>query len=376
MGTKNLSQIKSILNGESIGIEGKMKKIAIFTLCGYKNYGNRLQNYALQEVIKKLGYSPETIWLFYENKNNFIYKIKIYIKNFIRILIKKKNYLKLEKIKRKNFEIFNLLININYNFKEVINNKLKYDYYIVGSDQVWNYTFKDVNDLFFLKFADKDKTISYAASFGITEIPEEKLDFYKDGLSHINSISVREQEAKKLIYSLIKKESTVVLDPTLLLSKKEWLKIVKEPNIKPMRKYILKCFLGKTTLELEKNIEKIANDKNCDIISMYDKNQEDIYISGPSEFLYYIKNSELILTDSYHAMIFSIIFEKNFFIFERNKNEENMISRVDYLLNLLNLKDRKVEYINNHFDIDYKNINEIIEQEKEKSVQFLKNNLK
>ncbi len=353
-----------------------MKKIAIFTLCGYKNYGNRLQNYALQETIEKMGFSSETIWLYSEKKESFVYRIKIYIKNFVKIILKHINRLKLERLRKKNFEIFNFLININYNYKAVLNNKIKYNNYIVGSDQVWNYTFTDENDVYFLKFADKNKTLSYAASFGITKIPEEKFDFYKNGLNHIKAISVREKDGENLVYSLIGKESTTVLDPTLLLTKEEWEKVIKEPKVKPNKKYILKCFLGNLSPKLEENIQQIAKEKNCDIINMLDERQKEVYISGPSEFLYYIKNSELVLTDSYHTMIFSIIFKKSFYIFERNQNKESMISRIDYLLDLLNLKDRKIEYINNITNINYTNANQIIANEKEKSIQFLKNNLK
>ena len=136
-----------------------MKKVGILTLNGNTNYGNRLQNYALQEVIKKLNCRVDCIWFI----DSYIKMIKNSMKRFLIFNNKYNRYRKFYNFSKSN-------LNIKYYLKKQINNK--YDYFIVGSDQVWNYDFKsfDTNTMF-LKFSDYEKNISYSASFGVDTIP-------------------------------------------------------------------------------------------------------------------------------------------------------------------------------------------------------------
>jgi len=357
----------------------KKKKVLILTLCGNKNYGNRLQNYALSCIIEKFNFNVETLWIESKKELSIVNKIKYNIKNFIRFLLKGYNLKKLEKEKLDNFNKFNSNIKLNKDYDNVINGEIKYDYYVVGSDQVWNYSFSDVGDIYFLPFAEKDKTISYAASFGVSEIDENYKENYITGLNHIKNISVREKMGADIVYNLIKKKVDVVLDPTLLLEKNDWNKVLSKPKKLPNKKYILTVFLGTISNDLKDKIIKLADENDCEIINLFDVKQQNSYVAGPSEFIYYISNASLILTDSFHACCFSIIYEKQFYVFNREGHKQNMISRIDSLLDKFNISERKISYINDikyNLGIDYNNVFGILEKERKKSLEFLSNSLK
>jgi hypothetical protein len=359
-----------------------MKKIGIITLSGNYNYGNRLQNYAMQEVYKKYNMEVETIWNSININDEPKLSLKRKIKNFIKPFFGRINYDKLVHQKYINFKKFtnNNIINSQYIIKDE-NNKIldeMYDYFSVGSDQVWNYTFGTLTSVEFLQFASKEKTISYAPSFGIYSIPENMKDFYKDGLNHIKHISVREDAGAKIIKDLTNRDAKVVLDPTMLLSEEEWMKVETKPKKMTKKKYIVTYFLDNISVDKKKSINELADKNNLEVINIGDFNQKQYFISGPSEFLYLFHNAELVLTDSFHACVFSVIYEKPFFVFDREGNMENMNSRLDTLLSLINLNERKIDNISNVKDVfacDYKDAKEKLKKEKIKSFNFIKESL-
>lgn len=362
------------------------KTLAILTLSGNYNYGNRLQNYAIQEVYKKFGLEVNTIWNEIGLNNGPVLTPIKRIKNFIKPLIGKTNYDKYTFKRIKTFSNFTnkYISNSSYIMKNDDNKILNsmYDYFSVGSDQVWNYTFRDLISSDFLMFADKNKTISYAPSFGVSNIPKEQEHKYIDGLKHIKHLSVREEAGKKIIEKLTGRDAQVVLDPTMLLSKEEWIKIEHKPDDLTNKKYIVTYFLDNISKEKKDTIDRLAKENNLEVINLaniYNYFDLKAYVYGPSEFLYLFNHAELILTDSFHACVFSIIFNKPFYVFDREGNMESMNSRLDTLLGLLKLTDRKVDTINgitNIFDCDYEESYKILEQEKLKSLEFIKEALK
>jgi len=313
-------------------------KVGIITINGNYNFGNRLQNYALQHILLKNGYKPNTIWI--TNKKVLIKTILI---SFITLFYKKTRVLKFYSFTRKYIKPMYYL-----NHK-----KIKYDKIVVGSDQVWNPNFNFFADEYFANFSPYEKNISYAASFGVDEIPLKMKETFKKGLSNFSYISVREQKGKEIITKLgIDKKVKVVLDPTLLLSESEWENVVKPVKIK--KKYIFLYFLGTITEIVRKEIVAISLKYDFEIINVLDRDSK-YYNIGPAEFLYLIKNSNLVLTDSFHATVFSIIFKKPFFAIERKDNEKKMNSRIVQLVNDFNLQDRYVNKIDNANDIFYVN---------------------
>lgn len=349
-----------------------MQKLAIFTINDDRNLGNRLQNYATQEELKKQNIEPETI----SNQKGIVGKA--YLKKQTKKLIKKILPIKPEFKRYDNFMKFSK--NIKYSKYHIDENHIskritkEYDYYITGSDQVWNPNFHRMSDIDFLKFAPKEKRNSFSASFGISQIPEELKEYYKQNLLEMNHLSVREERAKEIIEELTgRTDVEVLVDPTLLLTAQEWDKVSQKPKQLKKEKYILNYFLGNLSEKRKAEIEKVASENNCTIINLMDRN-DPLYVSGPSEFLYLVKNAFLICTDSYHGSIFSIIYNRPFIVFDREDNIVNMNSRLETLLSKLELQERysKNEKITNELlKHDYTKSYKVLENEKEKTRKFL-----
>lgn len=342
-------------------------KVGIVTITVGINYGNRLQNYALQEVLNKLGIEAIT----FENVYQEI-KIKDKIKRYMTL--KKKS--KIFKLKLKRFNDFN---NKYIKFGEKIksyhvprNLKEKYDYFICGSDQIWNPYFSGNTGTNFLTFAENQKRITYAPSFGTSDIPVDRKKEFKEYLEGINYLSCREKQGVDMIKELTGQEAKLVLDPTFLLSAEQWQQIAKEPKHFPKKEYIATYFLGNKEEEYKEYINSLAKRYNLEVFNIMDMDDMDKFSTDPAEFIYLIKNSKVVCTDSFHGTAFSIIFNKPYILFERKSNMENMNSRFDSLKNLLDLPDRRHSSVNEIFNIDYSSVNAKLESNKIESINYLK----
>lgn len=336
----------------------KSKTIYIITLNGYFNFGNRLQNYALTRYLSLLNYNVYTYW-----EKNIIDKIKISIKllspikehkRFKKIFLYSKKYIKeSSKINKANFVV-------------------------IGSDQVWN-PIDAKNNSVLLGATVETVKISYAASFGVKEIPYELVNYYKENLSKIDYLSLREENGKQIIEKLLGKvDSQVLIDPTMLIDCKEWEKICIQPkNIKKIKcdRYILVYFLGKLSNSRKKEIERVAYENKCKIINILDQ-KSPFYVSGPSEFLWLEKNAYLICTDSFHSSVFALLFNRPFVIFNREEEGmENMGSRIETLLNKFKIENRRYNGLNitkENIEHNYTEAYKILEEERKKSDAFLR----
>ena len=347
-------------------------KAGIVTITIGINYGNRLQNYALQESLKKLEIESITFKNIYQEKE-LTKKIKRYF------LLRKKRRKYKEQIK--SFKLFdNKYINIKYKIKSFKVPKYidkKFDYFICGSDQIWNPYFIGNTGTNFLTFANKEKTIAYAPSFGTYEIPQNRKKEYKEYLDKIKYLSCREEDGVKIIRNLTNKNAELVLDPTLLLNSKEWDDIAEKPNFEVEKDYVITYFLGKKENEYKDYIEEICKRYNLETLDIMDVVNIKNFSINPSQFLYLIKNAKLICTDSFHGTIFSIIYNKPYILFDRSDNMNNMNSRFDTLNKLLELPDRSFKRIkiDSIFDIDFKEININVNKQKEKSINYLKKSI-
>ena len=352
-----------------------MSKIGIITLTGNDNYGNKLQHYATIKTVSKLNCDVETIWVTNPYKDTNTRQLMRYIKRKIEdnLLYHKR---------RKYFLHFNKYLNVKKNL--IFDNDIKkvtqkYDYLVVGSDQVWNYNYFNNDSIYLLYDCPVVNGIAFSASFGISTLPAKYEQKYKNGLKNFKYISIREEQGKEIAEKLTKrKDIQVLVDPTMLLTDKEWDNISKKPKqLKKLngKKYILNYFLGSLSEQRKKAIEKIAYENNCDIINILDRN-DPFYQSGPSEFLYLEKHAFLICTDSFHSSVFAILYNRPFVVFDReNSNIANMNSRIDTLLSKFELTNRKYngKYITKeNLECDYTNAYKILEKEREKSMQFLK----
>ena len=358
-------------------------RIAKLTLDGYNNYGNVLQNYALQKVLESYANTVDTLW---HGNDNFMPKtwgrwswkefIK-YIIDYQRFRTKMKNgFFGYEMVRQAKIKAWaDHYIHIRKDCVDLKNVNSQYDFFVVGSDQVWNPKAVGLRE-HFLSFASYDKRIAYAASIASPIIPKEQISFYKEGLEGMKWISMREQEGADTIKKLIGSEVPVLVDPTMLLEADEWSKVSRCPSWYHGRKYILTYFLGKKP---QSTIQKISQESGIPIINMLDEKIYEHYITGVDEFLWAIKHASLVYTDSFHGTVFSILFKRPFVVCDRmgNNAENKMSSRIDTLLQYFGLENRRGTQINgyqieNPFKIVYGDTETIFQRERFRADEYLR----
>lgn len=355
-----------------------MRKVLLVTLQG-DNLGNRLQNYALQEVLKSLGCKVYTPYAYLNEIDSVKKRLKFSIKAFLgKIGIKKyKSFYhrrkRITKFAEFNSKYINNMIKIDYS-ATFDKSWEDYDFAVSGSDQVWHGWSKNSDELrfFYLEFIEKSKRISYAPSFGFEAFPIHSVEIHKKGLSGINCLSCRENKGIELIRKLVKREAQKVLDPTLLLEKEDWIKLEKKPEWYNGNKYLLTYFLGDNCYMRE--IEQFSNDNGIQIIEAYDRTSLYSSLITPDEFIWLIRHAEYVCTDSFHATVFSIAFNKLFLSFRRKgEGMEKMFDRIEDLLDLFEISDRvyegKIEAILATYNT--KDISSL----KEESIAFLEKSL-
>lgn len=369
-------------------INNAKKKIAIITLNGYFNYGNRLQNYALQEALKKYGYEVDTLINPHRNPNKSItqkimeylrrspYKNFYYLKDKLETRYKYRNLKELIKERKECFIKFTSNFINERKIKSV--NELQtlnseYDYFVTGSDQVWNPNYTTNIGYYLLDFSFDKKRIAYAPSFGIDRLPKQYYEKYRTELRKFINLSVRESKGADIIKNLINKDVPVLIDPTMLLSQDEWNQVARQSHIKYEKKYILTYFLGDIPRNAKKIVNEIKKQYGYELIRIADRNDLEHYNNGPSEFVDYIKNCEIFLTDSFHGAVFSIIYNRPFVAFKR-KGPLNMFSRIETLLDKFELSSRsykKIRSVKDLLEIDYANTNIILDKERELAKSYL-----
>ena len=366
-----------------------MKKVGIVTFHRAENNGAMLQAYALQRTINDLG--NEAFILDYRDKNieDKYSIIKLKNKNLklkIREIVVKcvffiTNLRKKNKFKRFLKKYYNLT-NEQYNTNEELkSNYPRYiDCFVAGSDQIWNEKITNgLQDVYTLNFGDeKTKRISYAASIGKSDISEEELERLKEKLEMLDEISVREESAKDALKKVINKEISISLDPTLLLNKDEWNEIAGEKL--ENEKYIL-VYTIENNPEMIKIVNYISEKTGLKVIhfdkkSKYANPLKSYYVSGPREFINLIKNAELVVTNSFHGTVFSVIFEKKFYTIPHTTVGSRMIDLLKKLkldnriyYNVDQIKSIKEKDITS--DINYEEAEEILKKVRKESIDYL-----
>ena len=350
-----------------------MKSIGIITIHKINNYGSVLQAYALQKVCEDLGYKVEIID--YDFPNNFHQNNKYstasdtqpnepkWIKAlFAKALVRQHKGIRLFIDKYQN-----LSSNKYHKVEDFTANPPAYDVYITGSDQLWSPRHCNGDPAFMLYFApDNALKISYAASIGSNAIPEELKNAYIGLLSRYKHISVRENTGADVIRSLINKETTVVLDPTLLLNKAEWNKIA-TPKRLVKKKYILCYFLNYTfnafpyVDELARNMQKQTG---YEIVRVARPPHKLSFINttyqigaSPEEFLALVRDAEIVLTTSFHGTAFAVNYGKSVFtvVQDRNASDSRQVSLMHNLgldKQVLSIKDKFPTASDANYNVD------------------------
>jgi hypothetical protein len=361
-------------------------KIATLTLPLHTNYGGIMQAYALQKVIIELGHSSELIYLTPTVYRPFcsviLPKIKAALINLITVttggrFISRHRNLEFERF------IKNEITRTTIEYKFQINNKTvqNFDAYIVGSDQVWRADYAKNIETYFFDFIKRDKTfISYAASFGgdVWGYDEEQTKNCGRLAKRFTSVSVRENAAVELCQKYFNISAIRLLDPTLLLDIKYYKSIIskyssdKTQGSPKIFSYLLDTNEVKENLALE-----IGGILDTDVI-IFNKDLTNSEKLNFGEWLQGFENAAFVLTDSFHGVAFSIIFNKPFIAIG---NIERGLSRFETILDVFNLRERlfiegdgKISDIVNS-NIDYKVVNEILHKEKGRSLKFLTENL-
>ncbi|MDO5292486.1 MAG: polysaccharide pyruvyl transferase family protein [bacterium] len=348
-----------------------MKRVAIITITNSGlNFGNRLQNYALQESLSKYGIKVETIF----SSNECCHSLILSIGRRIA-----KRIVKNEKRRRKFREFNRKYIN---NAKKVrygkINEKIfnnMYDAFIAGSDQVWNPSYKFNSNFEYMAFAPKEKRYSYSASFGVSDIPIEKQASIRALLNDMHAISVREESGAKIVKELTGREAEIHVDPTMLLKKEDYFRMEKGVERPLPEHYLLVYFLGYITDEYRKFIDELANKLKSEVVELSETKGSKFYNIGPQQFLYMIHHANYICTDSFHGSVFSVLFEKPITIFVRKDHDVPTNSRIETLMDKLEIREREfgsLDVNNSIKKINYNRVNELLEEERRSAFKYLK----
>ena len=361
-------------------------KVGIITIHRASNYGAVLQAYALREFIKELGYDAElvdyrcaSIEEMYTNMFGSMFSLKSKIKNILTWSVQKN--------RNKKFEYFiNNDLNCTdatscYKKEQLEECNDKYDVFISGSDQIWNPFCTGEDKHYFLDFVkDNKKKYSYAASFGTAKKAFIDHPLYRKLLGMYQCISVREKNGKDVVREMTGKDALVHLDPTFLLNREKWIEKANTIEVKNEKPYVLVY-----SIAMPKSIQKIAVDyaekNNMDVryITLSNlftvKNSKKTITCSPVEFLSYIMHAECVVTNSFHGIAFSIIFNKKFCV-EKNANPNHDNSRLENILGCLGLENRfvtngNIDEINQ--DIDYTIVNQKISDMRKLSVDYIKN---
>lgn len=369
-------------------------RVGIVT-CFLDNSGACLQAYALQQTINSLGYPNEIIkytepWGYYnatiKNSYNLLQHLRSIKSPEFREQYRNGMYKKTAFVQfRKKYLQFT-----KTEYKSIIQvqtDSNKFDCYVCGSDQIWNPTFYDkCNPVYYLAFVDDNTPkIAYAPSIGLNDIPEKYLSQFIEYISRLDYISVRESKGVELIARYTGKEAKHVLDPTLLLEAKQWDKLIKSKKRKP---YVF-CYLFGNHDYYANVINHIADQNNWQVrmIPFFLSDIQPKFITevnaGPIEFLSLIKDAQLVITDSFHASVFSMLFKKDFYVLLRDSDcdKNSMNSRIYSLLNMVGLKDRLLTKeealsINVNKIENYETVHEVIKKYRVDSINYLKQALR
>lgn len=354
-------------------------KIGILTFDHALNYGAILQAYALQQALKKLNIKNEIIdyrCQAFEKQYKSFWGQGTAVGKLKHALL----YFQNRRIRVRFSEFHNRFLfsssECYRNAEEVSSANSRYDFFLSGSDQVWNTSLTEFDKTYFLSFVvDNRKKISYAASFGVPDLPKTLQEQSRALLNSFYGLSVREQDGADIVRDLTDREAQVHVDPVLLLTTDDWMRFVKPVA---ERNYIFVYLLAKTATVF-RFIEKLSEKTGCGVLWFGPGVRRPIHAKyirtgGPDEFLSYLANSRYVVTNSFHGTAFSILFHKELFV-ELLPEPSKANSRLENILSIFHLKDRLIlngenQEIEEWIESD--TIERILAGEREKSFNYLK----
>lgn len=354
------------------------KKIGIVTITGEANYGNRLQNYAMDHILKAWG---ADVYTFYEPiKRPF--SLKRWAKRTIKFVFGLRDGYMLRRIRKFTQLDKKCLQLADYRSAS------DFDYVLLGSDQIWNPNFRIIRqalDFFFGTFVEPEKRVAYAAGIGADHIPAELQDAYMQRLQALKAISVREEQGAQIVRELTGRIVPVMVDPTMLLTTQDWSTLEKKIRYQVADRFLLTYFLGEVSPERQAYIQGIVNRYGLQWVQLENDlvsrpNNVAYYMTTPDEFIWLVHHCQLMLTDSFHGSVFSILFDKPFRCFGREESGvADMSSRMDTLFGKFGIGDwcrGSVQEDPDHiFYKDYASVPAVLERERQFALDYLKNAL-
>lgn len=357
------------------------KQVAILTLGGLWNYGNRLQAVALFEALKNLGAEPVAVrngWDLDPIPLTNHQPVKAAFEHPFQTLRKYQRKQKFVKFATQYLKRSDFLDNPRTND---LNDLATFDYVVTGSDQVWNPTI--VNDQYFnyflLEHVPAKKRISYAASISVAQVDERAAALFLSEVPKFKAASVREQAGVELLQEITETDVAVVLDPTMLLTRAEWSTLFGLDQIAvPKHKYVFTYVLGQKSSETLRMIQDFRA-QGYQIVEFHNTDFHQLrkyFAKDPAEFVAFIDHAEAVITDSFHAAVFATIFHTPFTIAERaDKAHQKMSSRIDTLLEMTGLQRRRmadVDSIHDVLAVDFEESDARMAERRTESVAFLR----
>lgn len=297
-----------------------MNKIGIVTLVDNLNYGNRLQNFAVDSIYKRLGSTPITLV-------NEVIPVSVKVKGFVKGLLgMKEETASPEKDPRfPLFEKFNEPIRFEHvqSWRGLSDS---YDLFSVGSDQIWNPYYTSDLRWPFLNFARREQRVALCPSIGIESIPDNYARIFKTGAQGFDVLSVREYAGKEILEIFECCEPVVLADPTIMLEPEDWLKVA-DCSVTPDEPYIFEYALGETDEARRRYVERLADGRR--VIRLSDHSNDDGVLAGPSEFIDLIAHADFVVTDSFHGSVFSMLLDTPLTIVRRTGRGSELGSRID-----------------------------------------------
>ncbi len=365
----------------------KQKRVAIITWISYFNFGTYLQAYALQTVVRSLGYAcsivsddkmvralrKESCW-FRKAMSKIYHSLK---RNDVHCIYS------MRQIETAYASFKSSYLSVDGDWNSPMDLDQRYDIYVCGSDQIWS-PILPKQDYYYGGFTEKKK-VAYAPSIGQRDCSEEWSEWVKPLLERFSHLSVREEEGAALLRRFMDKPVDVVLDPTLLLHSKDWEKLM-DVSSEDDPPYVLCYFLTYNQVYLD-YVRTFARERGLRVkMFMLDKRYlrytDESLFAGPIEFLRAIRRSCYFFTDSFHGTIFAIHFERRFYTLKRFSEhaENNQNSRIENLFSKLGLQDYFLDesglsVIPTLPGINYNMVKEIMAIERERSLSYLKKSL-
>jgi len=361
-----------------------MQKAKIITFHNAENYGAMLQAYALKETLKEL--DVDASFVNYENKK-ILSDYKLIKTNSLKSFFSSLWYMPRNLKRKRSFKSFgDTYLDTNtkkyYSKEEIVQDIDNKDIFIAGSDQIWNPALTGgLSDIYTLNFSkENNNKIIYGASLGNEELLQKYADDFREKLSDLQYISVREKSIIKPLETICNKDIEQVVDPTLLLKKEKWDELIQKNNNLNLskEKYILVYTLFEDK-EITRIVNCISDLTGYKVVhfrkyNAYKNELKSLYTQGPVDFINAFKNAKYVVTNSFHGTVFSIIYERKFYSVLPNERG----GRIKDLLLELGLENRIIENkkdLDLNLDIDYLQVKNKIDILSSKSKDFLKKGL-